>query len=59
MSEGLIEQTPGRTASPGLLDFGLGRTCTTGHRQTLGCRRAPVAAEMLERLDLKMTGVGR
>ena len=32
---------------------------TVAQRQTLGCRRAPVAAEMLEQLDLNMAGVGR
>ena len=59
MSEGSIEHTPCRTAPPGLPDFGLCRKCTVAHRQTLGCRRAPVAAEMLEQLDLNMAGVGR
>lgn len=59
MSEGLIEQIPGRMASPGLPDFGLCRKCTVAHRQTLGSRRAPVTAEMLEQLDLTIAGVGR
>ena len=59
MSEGLIEMTVRRTASPGVPDFGLCRKCTVAHRQTLGCRRAPVGAEMLEQLDLIIAGVGR
>lgn len=59
MSEGLIVQTPGRTELPGVPDFGLCRKCTVAHRQTLGCRRAPVGAEMLEQLDLNIAGVGR
>lgn len=59
MSEGLIEQTPGGTASPGLPNFGL---CRKVHRCLQTDSRVQEGAgdrEMIEQLDLIIAGVGR